>query len=345
MKISDFDFELPAERIARFPLENRSDSKLLQVTDQGLSHSSFKEVVELLQPNDLLVFNNTKVIPARIFGRKTTGGRVELLVERVLDQTKMLAQVHVSKPPKVGDKLLFDRDIEMEVLGRSQQFYELQCKHPTMTLLEVIEAIGTIPLPPYMHREAQANDIERYQTVYAQHKGSVAAPTAGLHFDKELLAAIARKDVSFGYVTLHIGAGTFAPIRVQDIYEHKMHAEYIEVSQTLCDQIKNTKNKGGRVIAVGTTTIRSLETASQSGEIQPYYGDTSIFIYPGYEFHGVDALITNLHLPQSTLMMLVCAFGGYENIMAAYQCAIKENYRFYSYGDAMWIESKTYSST
>lgn len=343
MQLSDFDFHLPPELIARYPLAKRSESRLLSLEreDGQVVHRKFTDILELIQPGDLLIFNNTKVIPARMFGQKTTGGAVELLVERILDTERFLAQVRVSKPPRIGDRLLFPNNIEFEVLGREQQFYELRYRDLHRTVLEVIEAIGEIPLPPYMHRSPEESDKERYQTVYAEHKGSVAAPTAGLHFDKELLAALQQKKVELAYLTLHIGAGTFVPVRVENIKEHKMHAEYFEVSPELCEKIRATKARGNRVIAVGTTSLRALESASQMGDIQPFQGETNIFIFPGYTFRCVDALITNLHLPESTLLMLVCAFAGYETVMNAYREAVAHHYRFFSYGDAMWVEKST----
>lgn len=339
MQLKDFDYHLPTELIARYPLEKRSGSRLFCVDHAGseAAHVYFDHVLEQIQPGDLLIFNDTKVIPARLLGRKTTGGQVEVLVEKILDRQRMLAQVRVSKAPRMGDALLFDPDICLEVVRRHQQFYELRYNQHDRTLLEVIESIGQIPLPPYLHRSPDDADKERYQTVYAKHKGSVAAPTAGLHFDLELLQKLREKGVNMEYLTLHIGAGTFAPVRVDAIHEHKMHAEYLTVSTTLCEKIKATKAQGKRVIAVGTTSMRALETASQNGAILPYDGDTTIFIYPGYQFQCVDALITNFHLPCSTLLMLVCAFGGYERIMQAYRDAVERGYRFYSYGDAMWV--------
>jgi S-adenosylmethionine:tRNA ribosyltransferase-isomerase len=303
----------------------------------AIAHRHFRDVLDLVQPGDLLVFNNTKVIPARIYGQKTTGGQVEILVERILDQQRILAQVRVSKPPRLGDYLLFPDDMRLEVVDRHQQFYELRYNQTDRSILDMIESIGQIPLPPYMHREPEESDKERYQTVFAEHKGSVAAPTAGLHFDQAILDALAAKHVDTGFLTLHIGAGTFVPVRTEDVREHKMHAEYIDVSAELCTKIAAAKSRGKRVIAVGTTSLRSLETASQSGKTEPYRGETNIFIYPGYDFHCVDALITNLHLPCSTLLMLVCAFGGYHHVMSAYRQAVSMQYRFFSYGDAMWL--------
>lgn len=336
MKLSDFQFDLPNELIARYPLAKRSASRLLCVGEE-IIHRQFSDVIELINEGDLLVFNETKVIPARLMGRKTTGGQVEVLVERILDDNRILAQLRVSKPPRIGDHLIFSSQIIFEVLDKKNQFYELQQTNRDHSILSVIESIGQIPLPHYMNREPDESDKERYQTVYAKHKGSVAAPTAGFHFDDELLQRLRDKKVEMGYLTLHIGAGTFSPVRVENLEEHKMHAEYLEVSQNLCEKIRDTKKRGKRVIAVGTTSMRALETASQSGETLPYHDETSIFIYPGYQFQCVDALITNLHLPGSTLLMLVSAFGGYDNVMRAYREALQQRYRFYSYGDAMWM--------
>lgn len=342
MQLNDFQFHLPSELIARYPLPTRSASRLLCVprNSNSLIHKRFFNILDFLESGDLLVFNNTKVIPARLFGHKTTGGVVEILVERILDEQRLLAQVRVSKPPHVGDYLIFGDNIRLEVLGRQQQFYELRLNDSQQSILNVIESLGQIPLPPYMHRLPEESDKERYQTIYAEHKGSVAAPTAGLHFDSDLMEQLKAKKIEMGYLTLHIGAGTFAPVRMENIQEHKMHSEYLEVDAALCEKIAATKKAGKRVIAVGTTSLRALETVSQSGVTQPFQGDTNIFIYPGYTFKCVDALITNLHLPGSTLLMLVAAFAGHAKIMEAYQEAVRESYRFYSYGDAMWIEGK-----
>ena len=338
MKLSDFQFELPADLIARYPEKRRSESRLLCLDQgEGIAHRRFYQLVELLQPGDLLVFNDTKVIPARIFGQKTTGGQVEILVERILDETRLLAQVRVSKPPKIGDELLFPEHIQLRVIGKQDQFYELSYEAGDRTILAIVEHIGHIPLPPYMQREPDETDKVRYQTVYAKFKGSVAAPTAGLHFDEALLQTLKEKQIDMAYLTLHIGAGTFMPVRVPNLLEHKMHAEYLDVSSFLCEKIKATKARGKRVVAVGTTSLRALESASQSGEIKPYQGETNIFIYPGYQFRTADALITNLHLPGSTLLMLVSAFAGHKKVMHAYRAAVANRYRFYSYGDAMWM--------
>ena len=342
MQLSDFHFDLPDELIARYPAKERTESRLLCLgEDHKLDHKRFNELIQLLNPGDLLVANDTSVIPARLFGHKSTGGQVEILVERILDTQRILAQVRVSKPPHPGDFLLFPNDIKLEVVGRVKSFYELRYIHPDKTILDVIEAIGRIPLPPYMRREADDSDKERYQTVYARCKGSVAAPTAGFHFDQNMLQALRDKGVEMGYLTLHIGAGTFAPVRVENIKEHQMHPEYLVVTEGLCEQIRAAKRRGNRVVAVGTTSLRALETASQSGEIAAYNGETSIFIYPGYQFRVADALVTNMHLPSSTLMMLVCAFSGHERVMHAYQEAVRCGYHFYSYGDAMWMSRNT----
>ncbi len=344
MNLSDFHYTLPEGMIARYPLPTRSESRLLCVEAETLHHQHrrFFELLDLLQPNDLLVFNDTKVLPARLFGHKPTGGRVEILIERLLDNHQILVQLHASKSPKVGSTIHFDHDITFEVITRQDAFYVLQYHAPQdrshLSLLAAIETIGKVPLPHYMHREPDETDRERYQTVYAKRDGSVAVPSAGLHFDEALLAAIKAKGVNFAYLTLHIGAGTFAPIRVADPTQHQMHAEYVELSEATCDVIHATKAQGGRVIVVGTTTLRALESASQSGELRPFSGETRLFIYPGVPFHSpVDVLITNLHLPGSTLLMLVCALGGQAAVMDAYTTAVREGYRFYTYGDAMWV--------
>lgn len=338
MQLTDFTYNLPQELIARYPLEKRSASRLLCLDKKtgAIIHRQFTDLLDLISQNDLLVCNNTQVISARLFGRKETGGRIEMLVERILDEHRVLAHIRASKSPKPQCTLLFSENITFEVLQRRDDLFELHCNDPR-PILDVLEAIGEIPLPPYFERAPEESDKERYQTIYAEHKGSVAAPTAGLHFDEDLFQKIKAKGIEMAYVTLHIGAGTFAPVRIENITEHKMHAEYVNVSPTVCEQIKATKKRGGRVIAVGTTACRSLETACLSGEIQPFSGDTDIFIYPGFQFRCVDALITNLHLPGSTLLMLVAALAGHENIMRAYQEAISERYRFFSYGDAMFI--------
>ena len=333
MNLSDFDFELPRELIAQFPKEQRSASRLL-VLDKcsgKIIHKKFTDLLDFITPNDLVVFNDTKVIPARLFGQKSTGGKVEILIERILDKQHVLAHIKASKTPKIDSEIII-ADYHAQVIERQDDLFKLKFID-TDNVLEVIEAIGHIPLPPYITRSDEVLDKERYQTVYAKNKGAVAAPTAGLHFDEKLLEQIPNK----AFITLHVGAGTFQPIRVTDILQHKMHSEYIEVSQEVCDKINATKEQGGKVIAVGTTCVRSLETVAQRGKIQAFYGETDIFIYPDFEFQCVDVMITNFHLPKSTLMLLVSAFAGYDNIMAAYQQAIDKRYRFFSYGDAMLI--------
>ncbi len=339
MQLSDFHFDLPEELIALYPPDNRTDSRLLHLdkASGAISHLQFPNLLDLINPDDLMVFNNTRVIAARIFGRKETGGQIEILLERVLDQYRALAQIRASKSPKEGTLVLIptpDGDSSARVEGREDDFFVLRFSEP---VIAVSARAGHMPLPPYIKREDDASDYERYQTVYGEKEGAVAAPTAGLHFDEAFLSEIKKKGIDLAWVTLHVGAGTFQPVRTDVIEEHKMHAEYLEVSQQVCNQVNACRQRGGRVIAVGTTSVRSLETASQSGEIQPYSGDTRIFIYPGYEFKSVDALVTNFHLPESTLIMLVSAFAGREEILHAYKEAVKEKYRFFSYGDAMFL--------
>ena len=340
MQVSDFSFQLPEQLIARHPKAERSSSRLLAMNKAtgALSHHIFKQIIDFIQPNDLVIFNNTKVIPARLFGQKTSGGKVEVLVERVLDQQRFLAHVRASKAPKPGTKLMLEQSAEVEMVQRHDELFELAvCSDEPV--LELLERLGHMPLPPYIDRPDTAEDKARYQTVYSTTPGAVAAPTAGLHFDAPLLQQLTNKGVEFAYVTLHVGAGTFQPVRVDKVLEHKMHAEYIDIPQSTVDAIAACKARGGRVIAVGTTSVRSLESAAQqgNGSLIAYKGDTQIFIYPGYEFKVVDALITNFHLPESTLIMLVSAFSQREYVMQAYATAIAEQYRFYSYGDAMFI--------
>ncbi len=338
MKTSDFRFDLPEELIAQYPSEQRSASRLLALsgTDGALQDLQFTDLMTLLEPDDLLVFNNTRVMPARLLGQKDTGGRVEVLVERVLDHERVLAHVRSSKSPSAGRKLILEEQLEVEVLGRKDALFELRFLD-SQSVVETLEAIGRLPLPPYIEREVDRADLERYQTVYAQNTGAVAAPTAGLHFDEAMLERLEQAGIETAALTLHVGAGTFQPVRVEDIRSHQMHSEVIEVSEQVCNQVKATRARGGRVIAVGTTSVRALESASQSGEIAPFEGETDIFIYPGYEFRSVDAMVTNFHLSESTLLMLVSAFAGREHILNAYQHAIEQRYRFFSYGDAMFI--------
>lgn len=301
----------------------------------ALQHGNFVDLLHWVEPGDLMIFNDTRVIPARFYAKKTTGGRVEVLVERLLDEETVLAQLRVSKPPKPGQELQLDNDRVVVVGERDGQFYRL--KFTGVSALEALEEVGKIPLPPYIERSAEVFDEERYQTVYAAKHGAVAAPTAGLHFDDRLIEQLRLKGVQTAFVTLHVGAGTFQPVRVDDVLQHKMHSEIMDVSDEVCALIKATKAAGKRVIAVGTTSVRCLESAAQHGEIQAYQGETNIFIFPSYQFRVVDAMITNFHLPESTLIMLVSAFAGYKETMAAYQEAVAENYRFFSYGDAMFI--------
>jgi S-adenosylmethionine:tRNA ribosyltransferase-isomerase len=338
MRLTDFNFNLPPKLIAQFPLPKRSASRLLCLDKKTgtITHHNFKDLPNLITPKDLLVFNNTKVIPARLFATKPTGGRAEILVERILENNKLLVQIKTSKPLKTGAKLLLTNNTWFEVVGRQDGFFELVLYSPHQLNI-ILRQFGQIPLPPYIEHQPTIIDNDRYQTIYAEHEGAVAAPTAGLHFDEELMANLAHKKIQTAFLTLHVGAGTFQPVRTEKIEDHKMHKEYIDVPEAICEQIINTKKDGGRVIAVGTTSARSLETASQSGDIKSYRGDTDIFIYPGYKFHCIDALITNFHLPKTSLLLLVCALAGYKNIMHAYQEAIQQRYRFFSYGDGMLI--------
>jgi len=344
MQLSDFHFDLPPELIAHHPVARRSASRLLCMDRHSgaLANRLFSDLPSLLDPRDLLVFNNTRVIPARLFGRKPSGGKLEVLLERVMTDNRVLAQVRGSKSLGSGSELLLpDSDgseVRVQIAGREGEFLILQFPSG-LNLVALLDRIGHMPLPPYIKRADEPADRERYQTVFAEKSGAVAAPTAGLHFDNELLAAIRARGVQTATVTLHVGAGTFQPVRAEHIADHRMHAEYLEVSAKVCEQVRACRASGGRVVAVGTTTVRCLETASQSGELQPFSGDTRIFIYPGYRFRSVDALITNFHLPQSTLLMLVSAFSTREHVLAAYQAAIAEKYRFFSYGDAMFISA------
>ncbi|KJR29332.1 tRNA preQ1(34) S-adenosylmethionine ribosyltransferase-isomerase QueA [Vibrio navarrensis] len=349
MQVSDFHFDLPDELIARYPQPDRTASRLLQLNGNSgeVKDGTFKDVLDLVQPGDLVVFNNTRVIPARMFGRKASGGKLEVLVERMLDDKRLLAHVRCSKSPKPGSSVILGENDQYsaEMIARHGALFELKL-NGDKTLLEVLEEIGHMPLPPYIDRPDEEADKERYQTVYNQKPGAVAAPTAGLHFDAQLLEQMQAKGVELAYVTLHVGAGTFQPVKVDNIHDHHMHAEYAEVPQEVVDAIAATKARGGRIIAVGTTSVRSLESAAQDAlkkgaELAPFFADTEIFIYPGYQYQLVDCLITNFHLPESTLIMLVSAFAGYEHTMRAYQHAVDNQYRFFSYGDAMFIEKKT----
>ncbi len=343
MKKSDFHYELPPELIAQAPLPERSASRLLVVppadaaaSDGGFEDRTFRDLPDLLEAGDLLVFNDTRVLPARLFGQKATGGRVEILIERLLGGFDARVQLGVSKSPKPGARIALDAGGELEVTGRDGEFYLVRF-HVPESLEQWLLHAGRLPLPPYIQREPGANDDERYQTVFAREVGAVAAPTAGLHFDDALLERLRAKGVQFGHVTLHVGAGTFQPVRVDDLAQHVMHSEWLNVGAGLIEQIRRTREAGGRVVAVGTTVVRALESATRDGVLQPFAGETRLFILPGYRIRSVDALVTNFHLPESTLLMLVSAFAGKARVSAAYAHAIRERYRFFSYGDAMLL--------
>ncbi|WP_046656057.1 tRNA preQ1(34) S-adenosylmethionine ribosyltransferase-isomerase QueA [Lysobacter capsici] len=343
MKKSDFNYELPPELIAQAPLAERSASRLLVVPPAPAPREDrvFSDLPQLLQPGDLLVFNDTRVIPARLFGQKSTGGRVEILIERLLGGSEARAQLGVSKSPKEGARIALDAGGEAEVLGRDGEFYRLRF-HVPESLEQWLLHAGRLPLPPYIQREPGRDDDERYQTVFAREIGAVAAPTAGLHFDEALLAQLRERGIEFGHVTLHVGAGTFQPVRTDSLDQHVMHSEWLNVGAGLIEQIRRCRARGGRVIAVGTTVVRALESAirlnpADDGELLPFAGETRLFILPGYRITSVDGLITNFHLPESTLLMLVSAFSGKDRVFAAYEHAIAQRYRFFSYGDAMLL--------
>ena len=341
-QLSDYHFDLPATQIAKAPLAERTASRMLCIKreQQTIGHEQFAQLIDHLNPNDLLVFNNTKVIPARIYGQKETGGRIECLLERLLTNDRAWVHIRASKSPKAGSKIIFNADFNVEVEGRHGEFFIIRNLNTQQTLLSLFEKYGAMPLPPYIDRPADDNDTERYQTVFAREAGAVAAPTASLHFDERYLEQIKNKGIESTFLTLHVGAGTFQPVRVADIREHAIHSELISVPETACQKIKACKQRGGRVIAIGTTVMRSLETAAQSGEILAFEGETQLYIYPGFQFHCVDALLTNFHLPYSSLLMLVSAFAGYDLTMQAYQEALKSGYRFFSYGDCMLVLPK-----
>ena len=332
MNKQDFHFHLPPELIAQYPLEQRSDSRLLtydrKIGEYG--HYRFKDIADFLNPGDLLVMNDSKVIPARLYGQKSTGGKVELLVERITGQYTFLAHIKASKALRAGGIVQLKQGNQLEILGRDDDLFICKSNIPT---LELLSLLGHIPLPPYITREDELLDQDRYQTVYAKYAGSVAAPTAGLHFDEAVLASVQARGVNIAYVTLHVGAGTFRPVRCDNIKEHKMHSEHFTISPELVAAVQETKAAGNRVIPVGTTALRSLESAARDGELTPCSEDTDIFIYPGYQFNICDGLMTNFHLPESTLLMLVSAFIGHQKAMALYQEAINKEYRFFSYGD------------
>jgi S-adenosylmethionine:tRNA ribosyltransferase-isomerase len=332
--LSDFDFDLPPELVAQFPLSERSASRLLQVAPDGLADRAFTDIVDLLAPGDLLVFNNTRVLKARFYGVKESGGKVEVLVERVLDNRTVHAQLRASKSPPPGVRIRLADAFDVTVGERAGEFYTL---HFPGDVFELIDAHGRLPLPPYNDHAADGHAEQRYQTVYAKEPGAVAAPTAGLHFDLPLLERLQQKGVRLAYITLHVGAGTFQPVRVENLDQHQMHSEWYTISQDTVDAVRATRAAGRNVVAVGTTSLRALESASQNGELAAGSADTRLFITPGYAFHTVTRLITNFHLPKSTLLMLVSAFAGYDTMRAAYQHAIEQRYRFFSYGDAMLL--------
>ncbi len=339
MQRRDFHYDLPAGLIAQYPLANRTGSRLLHVDSQMSRYADrqFAELPELLKSSDLLVFNDTRVIPARVFGVKPSGGKVEIMMERILDDHRILAHVNASKPLRADAPIQLTGGVTATLVGRDDDLFELQLNHDPLSFFL---QHGALPLPPYIERAAEHADAERYQTVYSKQLGAVAAPTAGLHFDTAMLDDLMERGLRSAYVTLHVGAGTFQPVRVDNLDDHKMHQEIVNVPAETCAAIAETRRRGGRIIAVGTTVVRSLESAAQSATngLQPFSGETRLFIRPGYQFKVVDAMITNFHLPESTLLMLVCAFGGYELMMAAYRHAVAQRYRFFSYGDAMFIE-------
>lgn len=336
--VHDFDYALPSELIAQFPTRNRNESRLLIVSEtiDADLHTHFSTLLDYINPGDLIIFNDTRVMNARLFGHKDSGGKIECLIERVLNDHEALAHIRSSHSPKIGSKIVLENTLIAVVTNRQDALFKLafENKEP---LFELLEQYGRMPLPPYITRDAQSDDLERYQTVYAVNRGAVAAPTAGLHFDEKILAALKDKQVEMGFLTLHVGAGTFQPVRVDHIKDHVMHGEMVTVSVELCEKIHACKKRGGRVIAVGTTVMRALESAAQDGVLRPFSAETKIFITPGFQFHVVDMLLTNFHLPKSTLLMLVCAFAGYDRVMQAYKKAVEEKYRFFSYGDAMLL--------
>ncbi len=337
MKLSDFDFDLPKSLIAQYPHKKRTGSKLL-VAGESFVDTTFSQLGKFLQPNDLLILNDTKVIPARLYARKESGGKVEVLVERLIDKREALAMIKASRAPKIGSYIVLENGQRVQVANKSSELYSLI--FDTNSILGLLAKIGHIPLPPYIERDDEKRDIDRYQTVYAKKDGAIAAPTAGLHFDNALLSELTNFGIKHDFVTLHVGAGTFQPVKTQKIENHQMHSEYFEVNQGTVEKLKKTKASGGRVVAVGTTAVRTLESIALHKDIAARKGETDIFIYPGYKFGMVDAMITNFHLPKSSLLMLVSAFIGHEKMMQIYRHAINKEYRFFSYGDAMLIEKK-----
>ncbi len=334
MQLRDFDYELPDELIARFPAAERRGSRLLDVGADGNTDRAFRDLPLLLRPGDLLVFNDTRVIPARLYAEKPTGGRVEILIERIEEDTRALVMLKASKTPKPGAELLFADDVRAHLLRREGSFFELEFSAPVM---QVLDAQGSMPLPPYLGRDAESADSERYQTVYARDPGAVAAPTAGLHFDEAMLEETNALGVRHAWVTLHVGAGTFQSLRHDQVDDNRLHAERVIVNDACVEAVLATRAAGCRVIAVGTTAVRSLEAASVKGQIEPLEGETELFIKPGYAFRSVDGMLTNFHLPQSSLLMLVAAFAGRERVLEAYRHAVRERYRFFSYGDSMFL--------
>jgi S-adenosylmethionine:tRNA ribosyltransferase-isomerase len=337
LTLADFDYALPPELIAQAPLPQRSSSRLLVLDGDRLSDGRFADLTQWLRAGDLLVMNDSRVLHARMLGRKESGGQVEILVERLLDENEVLAQVRASKSPQPGSRMRLEDAVDVEVLGRDGEFYRLRFPGNAADLLE---RHGRLPLPPYIERKADAPDEMRYQTVYAREKGSAAAPTAGLHFDHDLLGGLRRMGVELSWVTLHVGAGTFQPVRVNDLAEHRMHTEQYMLPQATVDAIGATRSRGGRIVAVGTTSLRVLESAALVGEMKAGTGETALFVTPGFEFKVADMLVTNFHLPKSTLLMLVSAFGGLAELRAAYRHAIAAGYRFFSYGDAMLLHKR-----
>lgn len=338
-KLEDFDFSLPDDYIARIPREERSTGRLLCVNKANgeLTHSTVRDLSEFFNEGDLLVFNDTRIIPSQLLAYTQEGASIDVFVERVLTDTFMLARIFKNPYLSVGDVLTLGSNHQLKILDVQGEFYELELSTPGQTLWELIDAQGELAFPTYFQRDLTSQDKERFQTIYAKHKGSVSAPSAGFHFDEVLFQRLAEKNISTDFITLHVGSGTSAPIHVNDISKHKMHTEWLHVSPELCARVQETKARGNRVIAIGTTSLRALETASQSGEIKPYSGYTDIFIRPGYTFQCVDGLFTNFHLPRSTLMILISALAGYQHIRQAYKVAIAENYRFLAYGDGMLI--------
>ncbi len=339
--LSDFDFELPEELIAQFPLPERSSSRLLLANEEKIADSHFYELIDKLSEGDLLVFNNTKVLKARFFGSKASGGKIEILIERILDNQRALAKIRASKSPKAGSSIRIDDQIDVTVTGRNGEFFILQFPSD---IFRILEEHGHLPLPPYIERAADSFDEKRYQTVFAKELGAVAAPTAGLHFDDELLEKLKQKGVRFAYLTLHVGAGTFQPVRSENLSEHIMHTEWYTIPEETVSAVKSAQQNGRKVVAVGTTSLRALESASQTGELLAGSNETSLFITPGYTFQTINHLITNFHLPKSTLLMLVSAFAGYDLIRKAYAHAIAGKYRFFSYGDAMLLKCMSHKN-